>query len=206
MPGGTAEFTSSALSRRRSRLRTTAGPTARPIANATRGGCTLGSGTDEHQSESIRTRVPSRLRRTNVSRSRIRSIKRRGAPGPWPGETSERHGLHVCSCEREIHACALGGVCWADMYASRIISGRFEARTHSWRGMTSRVLPRACQTRLRRMWCDSQPYRSNHTDVSCTQTILFHKTPGQGMFCVEFVTSHERGMFDRPSPSSYMST
>jgi|GEM_PF-1252178 len=64
--------------RRRSWLRVTAGPTARPMANATCGGQTLGSSTNEHHMASLRTRTPSRRRRVNESRSQTRRIKSGG--------------------------------------------------------------------------------------------------------------------------------
>jgi hypothetical protein len=67
-----------ARSRRRSRLRVTAGPTARLIAKATCGGATLGSSTNEHHIAPLRTRTPSRLRRVNESRSQTRRIESGG--------------------------------------------------------------------------------------------------------------------------------
>ena len=54
-----------------------------------------------------------------MSRSRIRSIKRRDERGPWRGETSERHVLLECSYGRENRACVLGDDCWVDKYASQ---------------------------------------------------------------------------------------
>ena len=61
--------------RRRSRLRVTAFPKARLTAKATCGGAIVESATKEHHMGALRTRRPSRRRRTNASRSRMRSIK-----------------------------------------------------------------------------------------------------------------------------------
>ncbi len=118
-PGGTSQSRRRARRRRRSRLRCTADPVARPMANATWGGKTSGSGTNEHQSGSILVRTPSRRRRMNASRSRIRSIKPTDGCGPWRDGTSARHGRRVCSSAHGSRACALGGGCWAGRYASR---------------------------------------------------------------------------------------
>lgn len=118
-PGGTSQSRSIARSRRRSRLRWTADPVARPMAKATCGGTTSESGTNEHQSGSTRTRTPSRRRRMNASRSRIRSIKPTDGLGPWRDGTSARRGRPGCSYAHGNRVCALGGGCWADRYASR---------------------------------------------------------------------------------------
>jgi len=119
-PGGTSHAANTARSRRRSRLRWTAVPTARPMANATCGGTRSGSGTNEHHSGSVRIRTPSRRRRTKASRSRTRSIKPRDGRGPWRDGTSTRLDLHGCSCGHESRACGLGDGCLADRYASRL--------------------------------------------------------------------------------------
>jgi hypothetical protein len=75
---GTSMEARMARSRRRSRLRVTAGPTARPMAKATCGGDTLGSSTYEHHMASLRTRTLSRRRRVNELRSPTRRIKSGG--------------------------------------------------------------------------------------------------------------------------------
>ena len=77
-PLGTSMAPRMARSRRRSWLRVTAGPTARPMAKATCGGDTFGSATNEHHMASPRTRKPSRRRRVNESRSQTRRIKSGG--------------------------------------------------------------------------------------------------------------------------------
>ena len=118
-PGGTSQPRSTARSRRRTKLRWTADPMARPMAKATCGGITSESGTNEHQSGSIRTRTPSRLRRMKASRSRIGSIKPTDGFDPWHGGTSARRDRRGCSCAHENHACGLVDGCWADRYASR---------------------------------------------------------------------------------------
>jgi hypothetical protein len=81
-PGGGGAADSSARSRRRSRLRTTAGPRARPSANATRGGVRVGSATNVHHRSPARIRRPSALKRRNDRRSRTRQIKPTAEPGP----------------------------------------------------------------------------------------------------------------------------
>lgn len=75
-------------SRRRTRLRTTAGPRARPRANATRGGVAVpgGSRMKVHHSTPARARRPSADSRANALRSRIRQIKPTGGAAPWRGE------------------------------------------------------------------------------------------------------------------------
>jgi hypothetical protein len=77
-PLGTSMAPRMARRRRRSRLRVTAGPTARLMAKATCGGLTLGSSTKEHHMASLRTRTPSRRRRVNESRSQTRRIESGG--------------------------------------------------------------------------------------------------------------------------------
>jgi hypothetical protein len=90
-PGGSAPVDADADSRtrncRRNRLRTTAGPTARPMANATRGGDADGSGRNVHHSTPARVRRPSCDNRAKTPRSRMRQIKRTACAGPWPGAT-----------------------------------------------------------------------------------------------------------------------
>lgn len=119
-PGGTSDVANNARSRRRSRLRRTAVPTARPMAKATCGGIRSGSRTYEHHSGSARTRAPSRLMRTKASRSRTRSIKPTGERGPWRDGTSAPRGRHGCSSGHGTRASWLGGGCWAGRYASRL--------------------------------------------------------------------------------------
>jgi hypothetical protein len=64
-------------------LRTTAGPTARPIANAVLDGVVTGSDKKLHHNDRLWIRVPSRRRRSNASRSRILFVKPRDGRGPW---------------------------------------------------------------------------------------------------------------------------
>ena len=77
-PFGTSRAPRMTRSRRRSRLRVTAEPTARPMAKATCGGDTLASATKVHHMSSLRTRTLSRRRRVNESRSQTRRIKSGG--------------------------------------------------------------------------------------------------------------------------------
>lgn len=91
-PGGSVEADDAcrrpSRSRRRTRLRTTAGPSARPRANATRGGVFVpgGSRMKVHHSTPARARRPSADSRANALRSRIRQIKPTGGAAPWRGE------------------------------------------------------------------------------------------------------------------------
>lgn len=109
----------SARRRRRRRLRVTALPTGRPIAKATCGVESSASSTWIHQSGPDRTRSPSRRSRSNASRVRIRSIKRRGEPGPWPGATSARRGRLECSYVHGNRASSPDDAGWAGRCASR---------------------------------------------------------------------------------------
>lgn len=118
-PGGTSHSARRARRRRRRRLRRTADPTRRPMANATCGGIKVGSGTNEHHSESVRTRMPSRLRRMKASRSRTRPIKPTGGLGPWPDGPSAPRVPHGYSCGRGSRACGHDDACLAGRYASR---------------------------------------------------------------------------------------
>jgi hypothetical protein len=83
-PGRSASATSD-RSWRRKRLRAVAGPTARLIENATRGGVAWASSRTVHHSVEARNRVPSRNRRANVCRPRIRQFKPTDGCGPWRG-------------------------------------------------------------------------------------------------------------------------
>lgn len=110
-----------ARSCRRTRLRTTAGPSARPRANATRGGVVLpgGSRTYVHQRSPARARRPSAVRRAKARRSRMRQIKPTACDGPWRGATSTRRGRRGCSCGRGSRASWRGDGCWVGRCASR---------------------------------------------------------------------------------------
>lgn len=110
-----------ARSCRRTRLRTTAGPSARPSANATRGGVEVsrGSRTNVHHRSPARARCPSACRRANARRSRMRQIKPTDGDGPWRDATSARRGRRGCSCGRESRASWHDGGCWVGRCASR---------------------------------------------------------------------------------------
>lgn len=116
---GAARFDNTARRRRRTRLRTTDEPMARPIAKATRGGDAEGSGRKVHQSTPARARRPSRVRRAKTSRSRMRQIKPRACGDPWHGATSARRDRRGCSCVRESRACGLDDGCSVGRCASR---------------------------------------------------------------------------------------
>lgn len=127
-PGGSGCCWSSDCStertRRRIRLRVTAGPNARLKANATHVAVESGSGHQVHHRADRRIRVPSRANRSNAERSRIRWIKPRDGRGPWRGGSSARRGHRACSCVRGTRASLHGGVYWVEMYASRRPPGR----------------------------------------------------------------------------------
>ena len=119
-PGGQRHLVRTATRRRRrTRLRTTAGPTARPIANATRGGEADGSGRKVHQSTPARARRPSAASRRKTSRSRMRQIKPTGGGGPCRGGPSARPGRHGCSSGDGSRASWHGVGCWVGTCASR---------------------------------------------------------------------------------------
>lgn len=113
-PAGRSAAASAARSCRRTLLRTTDGPTARPMANATLGGEASGSIRQLHHSAPARIRRPSRETRAMVLRSRIRQIKPTDGGDPWRGVPSERRGHHGCSygCESRAYGpcadCSVG--------------------------------------------------------------------------------------------------
>ncbi len=124
-PGGSspADEASCRMARncRRTRLRTTAGPSARPRANATRGGVELpgGSSTYVHHRTPARARRPSAVRRANARRSRMRQIKPTDGDGPWRGATSARRARPGCSSGDGSRASWHGDGCWVGRCASR---------------------------------------------------------------------------------------
>jgi hypothetical protein len=119
---------------RRTRLRSTAGPSARPRANATRGGVVMpgGSRMYVHHRTPARARWPSAAKRANARRSRRRQIKPTDACGPWRGVTSTRHVRRGCSSGGGSRASWPGGGCWVGRCASR-------SPPRAARGSTSRV-------------------------------------------------------------------
>jgi hypothetical protein len=130
---------SSDRSRRRNRLRATAGPTARPIAYATRGGETRGSGTDVHHRTPVRTREPFRARRSKDDRPRTRPIKPTDGDGPWPGAPSTRRARRGCSSGRGSHASWRAANCWVERCASTQSSSAgstMAAVQQEWHGAT----------------------------------------------------------------------
>jgi len=118
-PGGRTHDDSAARNRRRSRLRVTAGPLARPIANATRGGDSVGSTTYVHHRTPARTRWPSTRSRSKERRSRTRQITPRGGDGPCHDGTSAPPGRRGCSSARGSRASSPGGGCSVGTCASR---------------------------------------------------------------------------------------
>jgi hypothetical protein len=118
-PGGSETPSSIARSWRRIRLRTTAGPRARPSAYATLGGVAVGSGTYVHQSTPARARRPSAARRVNALRSRMRQIKPTGCDGPWRGGPSAPLARRGCSSDDGSRASWRGDDCSVGRCASR---------------------------------------------------------------------------------------
>lgn len=125
IPGGKVPADDAACSMtrncRRTRLRTTAGPSARPRANATRGGVVMpgGSRMNVHHRTPARVRCPSAAKRANARRSRMRQIKPTDACGPWRDVTSARPVRRECSSGRGSRASWHGDGCWVGRCASR---------------------------------------------------------------------------------------
>ena len=109
---------SRARSRRRRRLRVTAGPTARPMAYATCGGEARGSSTNVHHRTPARARDPVRDMRSNEDRPRTRPIKRTDGDGPWPGAPSTRHARRGWPYARGSRASWHAASCWVERCAS----------------------------------------------------------------------------------------
>jgi hypothetical protein len=100
-------------------LRVTAVPIGRGRANATEVVEVAGSGHHVHHRAGRRIRVPSRARRWNASRPRIRPIKPTVGRGPWRDGSSTRRARRASTSGRETRASWLAGGCWAGMCASR---------------------------------------------------------------------------------------
>ena len=118
-PGGNEACPTTTRRRRRKRLRTTAAPTARLTANATLGGVASGSRRKVHHSTPARVRRPSRAKRANALRSRMRQIKRTGCAGPWRGVPSARPARRGCSSGDGSRASWRGDDCSVGRCASR---------------------------------------------------------------------------------------
>ena len=156
-PAGNDEAANSAWSCRRKRLRTTAGPMARPSAYATLGGMASGSGTYVHHRTPARVRLPSWAKRVNALRSRMRQIKPTGCADPWRGEPSTRHGRHGCSSDGGSRASWRGDDCSVGRCASRNPprprtqgGQRFRWQVRIWKGTPQPLGYPGQTTRLRR--------------------------------------------------------
>ncbi len=105
-------------SRRRTRLRATAVPCRRPIANATRGRSSSGSGANEIHKASLSKRRP---RRSAVKSALLRheSIRRSAVAGPCVDEPSRQHGLRGWTSDDETRGGVLGGDCGVGTCVSR---------------------------------------------------------------------------------------
>ena len=117
---------------RRTRFRTTAGPSARPRANATRGGVVMpgGSRMYVHHRTPARARCPSAVRRANSRRSRMRQIKPTACGGPCRAVPSAQRGRPGCSSADGSHASWLGGGYWVGRCASRSPPRAAHGSTH----------------------------------------------------------------------------
>ena len=120
---------SSVRSRRRTLLRTTAGPRARPSANATLGGDADGSRTYVHQSAPARVLRPSTDKRRKAARPRMRQIKPTVADGPCRDGSSAPRARPGCSSADGSRACEHDAGCWVGTCASRDSSVQALART-----------------------------------------------------------------------------
>ncbi len=118
-PGGGGDDASSARNWRRRRFRVTAGPQARLMAKATLGGVADESGRNVHHRTPARARRPSRDKRVNALRSRIRQIKPTGGGGPWHGGSSARRARPGCSFADESRASWHDDDCSVGRCASR---------------------------------------------------------------------------------------
>jgi hypothetical protein len=120
--GSAANSSSTALRRRRNRLRCTAPPTRLVMAKATR---VLGAASDSRRwtipSGPRRTRTPSARSAAKVRRSRTGSIK----PTAWPGLSrvgcATRHDRRGSTCACGTHGSWPSCGRWAGMCASRIL-------------------------------------------------------------------------------------
>ena len=105
-------------SRRRTRLRATAVPRRRPIANAMRGRSSPGSGANEIHNASLSKRRP---RRSAMKSALLRheSIRRSAVAGPCVDEPSLQHGRRGWTSGDEIRGGGLGGECGVGTCVSR---------------------------------------------------------------------------------------
>ena len=117
-PMRSAAAASSGRRRRRIRLRSTAEPKARPMANATRGGPRSGSRTTLHHRAPTSTRRPSTRRRSNDARSRIAQIRPTACGGRERGAPSGSTARRGCSSGGGTRASWRDGGCSAGRCAS----------------------------------------------------------------------------------------
>jgi hypothetical protein len=154
-PPGNSVLPRAARSWRRRRLRVVAGPTARLIENATRGGVACASSNTVHHSVVARIRDPSRSRRANACRPRIRQIKPTGGRGPWRGGPSGSHGPTASSSGRESRACGHGGDCLAGTYASHrppVVLDITSNMSTTWTGPRRGTHPDGCRLAKATAW------------------------------------------------------
>lgn len=134
-----------ARSWRRTRFRTTAVPSARPRANATRGGVEMpgGSRMYVHHRTPARARRPSAVRRANSRRSRMRQIKPTACDGPCRAVPSAQRGRPGCSSADGNRASWHGGGYWVGRCASRSPPRAALGSTHGSTTTSFETAPRA---------------------------------------------------------------
>ena len=125
-PGSTASACTTARSRRRTRFRTTAPPTRRPTAYATRGGPPSSTGAQ------VTVRTPRRRRRPaasarNDARSRMRQIRPTGGCGPSTDAARSRLVRRASACGAGSRASSSASGCSAGTSSSRMASSNARA-------------------------------------------------------------------------------
>lgn len=144
-PLGSSGVMSTKIARncRRSRLRTTAFPTRRGIANATRviDASELGSGRKLQARGPRRTLTPPARRAWKAERPRIGPIRPTASPDPWPGGCAEWPGRTGWTYGRESRGSWLAYARWAGRFSSRLTSSSSQTDT-SGAGTTKHLMGR----------------------------------------------------------------
>lgn len=144
-PGGKEPARSSSVrmarSRRRNRLRTTAVPTRRPMANPTSVGSVSGWGRYLTHNGPLPTRRPRRRRESNPERPRMDRIRPKAVPGPYGGGPAERHDRRGRPCGDGNRGAWPASVHSVDRYASRQVASSACGYSHN-ETRSARVLSR----------------------------------------------------------------
>lgn len=184
--------------RRFVRFLTTAGPTVRCIANATRGERS-GSGRNSSRSGPRPARRPSALRRSKAARPESPTITPPTGPDPSGDATGSPLGHHACSCGPGIRACGAACARSADMDASSFLPrGHHDAVRAGGRAVVASKavdqrrprrptlgspIPRGNQNdqhgwrRKRQFTIDRQSTRTNHTCVTDLPSVSLPSGP-----------------------------